>query len=295
MKFTYNTNVFTNNDAISYYLLGCFITDGCVFNKRKDYGFSFYTKDLDWVNEIKNIICPEIKIRFDKGCYTLTGCNKIITDWLMKNECVPRKSLSVKFPKIPDEFIFDFLRGAIDGDGSIEFSNKTGKHKKNVSICSASLYFINGLKNILNELDISYYYYEDKRINRINSIRGKQFISKNTLHILKIQNRHSYKLCKLLYINNDCVKLQRKADNAFKIISHFENKGLTLENHKTHKFRGDYSEKTKVLSYDIQIIIDLWNAHPEEQVPKVEFYRKRIKDQYKISETTFSRILKKYL
>jgi len=43
---------------------------------------------------------------------------------LIKLGCVPKKSLILTFPteeQVPQEFIYDFIRGYIDGDGYIQY------------------------------------------------------------------------------------------------------------------------------------------------------------------------------
>src|SRR5277367_1082418 len=117
MTYQYNVENFTKEDAISFYLLGAFCTDGCMSANQ----FIINSKDRDWLNDIRNLICPNIKIGQSKvsNCYSLQFTNKYIYAWLVKHGCRPRKSLRLRLPDIPQEYLFDFVRGCLDGDGSI--------------------------------------------------------------------------------------------------------------------------------------------------------------------------------
>ncbi len=49
-KHKYNENIFTDENEISYYLLGVFLTDGCM----KKTSVSLFSKDKDWLISIKD-------------------------------------------------------------------------------------------------------------------------------------------------------------------------------------------------------------------------------------------------
>src|SRR5271166_106735 len=129
-KYDYNYEVFTRSDDVSYYLLGAFITDGCM----KQGNASISSADKDWLISIRDLICKDLPITKEKSkCWRLNVRDFRIRGWLLQNGCVPRKSLVVQFPKIPTQYLPDFLRGCIDGDGSIShkrYKRYVGKNKR---------------------------------------------------------------------------------------------------------------------------------------------------------------------
>jgi hypothetical protein len=48
--------------------------------------------------------------------------NKRIAHRLIELGCIPRKSLVLRFPKLPKKYLKHFVRGYFDGDGSIHFN-----------------------------------------------------------------------------------------------------------------------------------------------------------------------------
>lgn len=60
-KYHYNVDAFYNEDDVSFYLLGAFMTDGCVW--RCSNGTSLATGlvsgDKDWLEAIRDLICKE--------------------------------------------------------------------------------------------------------------------------------------------------------------------------------------------------------------------------------------------
>ena len=71
--------------------------------------------------------------------------SKMIFEDLLALGGSPNKSKSIRMPKVPKEFIGDFIRGLFDGDGSISI-NKKCKTTKSAYICSGNIDFIYDLK-----------------------------------------------------------------------------------------------------------------------------------------------------
>jgi intein/homing endonuclease len=71
---------------------------------------------------------------------------------------MPNKSKIVEFPSediLPKEYLFSFVRGLIDGDGTIGlYTCFTGFTKPHVSLISASEKFLSTLKSKLSEYGI---------------------------------------------------------------------------------------------------------------------------------------------
>lgn len=127
---TYFDKIDTANKA---YILGLLYSDG---NNRVDnhcIRISLQEGDVDILKKIQlelnsnaplvfkdnlNIISSDGLSR--RSQYCLTVCSKYMSDRLVELGVVPNKSLIVTYPNlIKDEFVKDFIRGYLDGDGSI--------------------------------------------------------------------------------------------------------------------------------------------------------------------------------
>jgi len=216
--YTYNEDVFLNENELSYYLLGVFLTDGCI-NKRSDcdsYRGSLALKDEVWLKDIAYMISSDHPTSTDKrtGCFTFQFNNQKILRWLLQNECVPQKTLIVKFPQINNKFVPDLLRGIIDGDGSIDVN------KASVRIVSASFIFLDSISKFLIKNEINNYIKDIKQI--IGNIKGKPIIPKNKLYSLNCYNTNAAKFFKLIkYDDEFSFSLERKRERAIKIINKY--------------------------------------------------------------------------
>lgn len=62
-KYTHKTEILTNEDDISFYLLGAYMTDGCIaMRDSKPISATLVSSDFEWIEKIKNIISPIIKL-----------------------------------------------------------------------------------------------------------------------------------------------------------------------------------------------------------------------------------------
>lgn len=105
-KYKYNLQTFYNLDHISYYILGAFMTDGCVYISKDRPNRKYVTltsKDKDWLEIINLYICPEKPIlNHGKNCFRLMYCSTELAEWFISHGCGPHKSLTLKFPQIPN-------------------------------------------------------------------------------------------------------------------------------------------------------------------------------------------------
>lgn len=145
------------------YLLGLLVTDGHIYyNPQKYVKVAFYTS----YPEERDFIIGLIKKMFNydasfsskmasfnkKPNYEIRICSKKLADTLNKEWEVPlgAKSSIVRVPKkIMHENKYSkqlFLKGVIDGDGSIT--------KWGIKITSGSTLFLEDLKHLLNDLEI---------------------------------------------------------------------------------------------------------------------------------------------
>jgi intein/homing endonuclease len=162
---------------------------------------------------IRSYICSTLHLK-NKGenCFVMEFYNKQISQWFIDNQCIPKKSLVVKFPTIPTEFLFHFLRGVVDGDGCIRYSVSTSggtTRRLRVTIATGSQEFAEALSNKLKEFEIKNF------INRYlpkegRFIQGKLIKTVNPLYTVHISDSSAIRFCEFLYKDSDKVFLQRK-------------------------------------------------------------------------------------
>lgn len=133
-----NENFFQDWSPEMAYILGVIAADGCVSHDtvRKRYRLGITSKDLDWLQEIKRTIESEHPIRkclvrLQSGVHIVfkfdIESKKIVQD-LLKLGIFPRKSLTLKFPNVPDRCLNHFVRGYFDGDGHVHTYMKWNKY-----------------------------------------------------------------------------------------------------------------------------------------------------------------------
>src|SRR5215469_17043461 len=104
----------------SAYVFGFWFADGSMTQPGKDYCVSFVTKDVEHLRHIRQVLQAEQKIyaRPD-GCYTLSIGSKQMWHDLLRMGGAPAKSLVAPMPYVPPPLMRHFIRGYVDGDGSL--------------------------------------------------------------------------------------------------------------------------------------------------------------------------------
>jgi hypothetical protein len=224
----YNYIMLDQAPEILFYLLGAFITDGCVTGNGKRNGIcsswtsSIISQDLDWMELIRNVVCPELSIRnYNNGGNVLWITNKKIGEWLITNGCVPRKSTIVEVPQIPGKYLLDFVRGCWDGDGCLSSYKKKSNNQIVYSsyLCSASKIFLEEIAAFLKTENINCSICEvNKKPCQINN---RKVIPQNPHYRLCLGGKATYKLVKLLYHPDHKLSMPRKNNKAQEIIKYY--------------------------------------------------------------------------
>jgi hypothetical protein len=107
------------------YILGFILSDGCIVKpKRKNHSdslkFGVHFKDVDILEKIKRSLKSGHKISRSSDAFHLSIASQVIVNDLKNLGVTYRKSLSEHVPKVPKVFTRDFIRGFVDGDGSIK-------------------------------------------------------------------------------------------------------------------------------------------------------------------------------
>ena len=177
-KIHFNENFFSKWSNEMAYVLGLIYTDGNITDTSIKMGrLTFAQREKEAVEKFLNLIGADSKIlyrRREKYINTTAGelyyfhiNSDMVYKQLLELGLTPNKSLSMAFPKIPDEYIRHFVRGCWDGDGTVYIEKRNG-NLKTLFVCG-SLEFITVLKEHLRKQGLSdVTLYEDKRSKKGN-------------------------------------------------------------------------------------------------------------------------------
>ncbi len=148
-KHKVNENFFKNWSHEMAWVLGMFITDGCVHNRTQTISFSqkneIILKLIASYMNADYVLAPTGKTRTTP---TLLINSKILKSDLEKLGIYANKSLIAPFPNVPEEFLASFVRGVIEGDGWVQ------KKGYVMNITTASVNFANGLLEVFQKWNL---------------------------------------------------------------------------------------------------------------------------------------------
>lgn len=183
------------------YFLGLLFADGSIAlddKRAPSLRLELVESDVDILKTFLNRVNSQASLKYDKrknrknGTFSFSIRSQKLVNDLSKYNIVPNKTYVVDDVVIPKDYEIDYLRGFIDGDGSI-YQESNGKWHMN--ICGHSL-------NIISQL----------------SILGNQLIGKEGSGYISCYDnvyRHTwsqsdtFKLLDVLY-NNDRISITRK-------------------------------------------------------------------------------------
>ena len=124
------------------YWLGFLYADGYI-SKYNQIEVSLALEDIEHLQKLKTFVNTNTKIITDDHRCRLLFCSKEMVNDLAKLGCINNKSLILTFPteqQVPDYLLRHFLRGYVDGDGCLCYTEKT----RQFSITSTKD-FLNGM------------------------------------------------------------------------------------------------------------------------------------------------------
>lgn len=144
-----------------YYWIGFLAADGNVSNNYNEVSIELGKKDKKHLEKIKKFFESDAPIvdRINNNgseCSKVNFCSKKFAKYLSKYNIIPNKSLMYKIPlnEIPQDYIYDYIRGIFDGDGSLSIHNNLLVF----SFCSGNKECVCQIANILqifNKIDYS--------------------------------------------------------------------------------------------------------------------------------------------
>lgn len=131
------------------YVLGLWFADGCIYG-GKMFDITLHQKDKYIIKKIAELLGYEGPLYdyVDRQAARLNFSCVVIYKDIVNLGGSERKSLTVKFPYIPEEYLADFIRGYFDGDGSV-YNVKGGRI--NTAFTCGSKDFLDVLLSILKE------------------------------------------------------------------------------------------------------------------------------------------------
>ncbi|KKS20864.1 MAG: hypothetical protein UU77_C0014G0013 [candidate division WWE3 bacterium GW2011_GWC1_41_7] len=118
-KYKLNEEYFSHWTSQMAYVLGFWYADGHM-RHEKSYRIYFTSKDKEHLISIKKLLETNSPLTaYGGSCVTLVVHSKRLFQDLLLLGGVPGKSNVITFPKIPPQFLPDFIRGYFDGDGSV--------------------------------------------------------------------------------------------------------------------------------------------------------------------------------
>ena len=201
-----NENYFSTIDnEDKAYWLGFLAADGCVHGHYCI--LTLQKKDREQIEKFRDTLgITTIQIR-DYSQITRTGkkCDystlsigcKQLTDDLKKHGVIERKSLILQPPQISDDFIYDWIRGYFDGDGSISYSQKNNRWQCN---CISTKEILEWMQEKLNIQNTKPFQAKRKESNekcwtlhwngRLNCLSTMNLIYKNNTAKIYLTRKH---------------------------------------------------------------------------------------------------------
>ncbi|MBI2151214.1 LAGLIDADG family homing endonuclease [Candidatus Woesearchaeota archaeon] len=189
------------------YILGFTCSDGNIHGKTLAWDlsnkFESNKKLLEYMNQAMN---SNYLIEKRKQSYRLRISNSVLLEDIQKLGILPNKSKTIIFPDVPNQFLRDFIRGVLDGDGWITVRNRKNRNEISIGFSSASIKFMEELVNRL-----------DKNILLSNhNLRERKKTSKKGVNSIYFQldyySQNAYNLIRFLYdnLNTEDLYLDRK-------------------------------------------------------------------------------------
>lgn len=204
-------NNISKNKDFEYYLIGLIASDGCIYEKKNRIELSLHIDDIDIIKLIANKIgisyyedtngkSPRARILFTSKDFLKKLLDIGITPRKSKNMCL-------NISKIDNNYIYAFIRGYFDGDGSIFFTNSKSTINKDKKLKRINIV---GNKDTL--LKIQNVLKQNKINSYINLLyKGGTHVSFD-FYALRIHRQSDIMLFKNFIYNNFTIFLKRKYD-----------------------------------------------------------------------------------
>lgn len=230
LQYRVNEGFFSTWSRSMAYVLGFIATDGCVtYEPGEKYELRIESADKEILEKIRACMGSNhplhqynredlIQGEYHRSTtWTLSIRSKRLVSDVIHLGITPRKSLTLAYPNVPDEFQADFIRGVFDGDGSVYIARaSTPWPVLKTKIVSASRSFIQQLSSILSKrLGVSSALYEENdryyviHLGSEDSLRLYDFLYHNATIYLDRKKRVFEQFFAVRGKNTNIVRCQR--------------------------------------------------------------------------------------
>lgn len=225
-----NKNFFKTINASSAYILGLMAADGCISEKRNEIRFDNTDKSLIDIFynilEIKTKISEKQKNIRCKTLYRISFNSKEMKEDLIQLGVIPKKSLILKWINVDSQYESHFIRGYLDGDGTILYNHG---YKWKIQFLG-TLDFMEGIKNSIQT---------HLKINDGNIYKNGNIYALIYSKLITIQ-----KIITWMYKDSECLRLERKYEIGLKILERQVipdkgQKGQLRHYHKLFEYQGE--------------------------------------------------------
>ena len=203
-KWNINKDYFKTWSHNMAYLFGFWCADGCIYSgkmfditihKKDKYLIKKFAEELDYEGPIYDYVDRQ-------ACRLNFSCVVIYRD-LIELGGSEAKSMTLKFPYVPEEYLSDFIRGYFDGDGCVMLLK--GNRFNTAFTC--------GSKEFLDILL--------KKLKEYAQIEGGSYDPSS--YSLRFGKKDSIKLGSFMYKNNPELFLERKKNKFLKFLKEENN------------------------------------------------------------------------
>lgn len=192
------------------YVLGFIVTDGCLCEHKNGYhGLNITNSNRGILERMLEVMGSTHKISAKSRGHESTLKyfqiqirDRTIYGDLLKLGLTPRKSKTIRMPNVPYEFLGDFVRGCLDGDGTVTvWQDPRWKHPWQMSAR-----FISGSLNFLHDMQ--------KNLHEKFGLTEGSIQQLRRAYVLCYSIADSVKLYTFIYknINNDLLFFKRKRE-----------------------------------------------------------------------------------
>ena len=262
IEITYKTYKFNEHyfdvidDENKAYIMGLLYADGCNQYDRGIVSLSLQEDDKHILDEINLLLGNKKPLCFQNlsknnhnhhNQYTINLFSRHLCNVMNDYGVTPRKSLTLTFPLwLREELFRHFIRGYVDGDGSVYWNAKT--NASSVSMVGTEL-FLTGVSQILKDNGIivkmsdNHNIKELKTTSRENTVKLITFLYYNA----NLKLNRKYKKCEDLFEYNGLDKLIKEEDNDYKNAMQINGRTIELSIAK-NRTRGKKQSVNRQLS-----------------------------------------------